>query len=57
MKVDMVVTYRCRTRAARCWVRLMSLARYVVGQGRAYDWAVCGARRLMSVKVISVRPS
>jgi hypothetical protein len=55
-KVQLEVTYRCRTALARAWIRLMSFVAPVIGRARAVDWAVAGARRLISVRVVSALP-
>lgn len=47
------ITVRVHTRAARAWIHVMRLARFVVGRERAYRWAVRGAMRLCRVEVVS----
>jgi hypothetical protein len=53
--VTVNVTFRVRTRAAQWWVRLMRVARYIVGIDRAERWAIDGSRRLIKVDRIRIR--
>lgn len=48
---EVTVSIRLDTGWAVAWVRLMAVARFLIGDDRAVNWAMRGCARLMRVKV------
>jgi hypothetical protein len=54
MTVQALVTYKLTLWPAVLWVRLMRVAKNVIGTERAERWAIGGVRRLLRPKIKKV---